>query len=92
MDLLHSLHPLVGELFRYSDQVFHFPTTTLFLCHALFQSFVSSTSRLSVFIRPSIVDVVVEIPVVVVAVETISVAMETWGYDYSESKFRAFGW
>ena len=45
-----------------------------------------------VFIRPSIVDVVVEIPVVEVAVETISVAMETWGYDYSESKFRAFGW
>ena len=52
----------------------------------------SSTSRLSVFIRPSIVDVVVEIPVDEVAVETISVAMETCRYDYSESKFRAFGW
>ena len=85
-------YPLVGELLGYFDKssisrrsLFLLPIVEqnpTFLRPALFQSFVSSTSRLSVFIRPSIVDVVVDIPVVEVAVETISVAMETWRYDY----------
>ena len=55
----------------------------------MLQSVVSLISRLSLFLRPIIVVVVVvvEIPVCDVAVETISVAIDTCMFDYFNHVF-----
>ena len=90
MFALLSLGPPLQNVFAAKYSFLLRITLFVFLRHAHLQSIVSSVCILSLFIRPIIIIVVaVDIPVLEVAVDTISVAIETCGcdnYDVDEDK------